>query len=74
MCIRDRTYPDNCCLLVDTYNVLKSGVPNAIRVFNEVVLPKGFRPKSIRLDSGDLAYPVSYTHLLIPTVCRRLPV
>ena len=50
------TYPDNCCLLVDTYNVLKSGVPNAIRVFNEVVLPKGFRPKSIRLDSGDLAY------------------
>ena len=33
------TYPDNCCLLVDTYNVLKSGVPNAIRVFNEVVLP-----------------------------------
>ena len=50
------TYPDNCCLLVDTYNVLKSGVPNAIRVFNEVVLPRGFRPKSIRLDSGDLAY------------------
>ena len=50
------TYPDNCCLLVDTYNVLKSGVPNAIRVFNEVIVPKGFRPKSIRLDSGDLAY------------------
>ena len=50
------TYPDNCCLLVDTYNVLKSGVPNAIRVFNEMIVPKGFRPKSIRLDSGDLAY------------------
>ena len=50
------TYPDNCCLLVDTYNVLKSGVPNAIRVFDEVIKPLGFRPKSIRLDSGDLAY------------------
>lgn len=49
-------YPDNCCLLVDTYNVVKSGVPNAIRVFNDVVLPKGFRPKAIRIDSGDLAY------------------
>lgn len=50
------TYPDNCCLLVDTYNVLKSGVPNAIKVFNDIVLPKGFRPKAIRIDSGDLAY------------------
>lgn len=50
------TYPDNCCLLVDTYNVLKSGVPNAIKVFNDVVLPKGFRPKAIRIDSGDLSY------------------
>ncbi len=49
-------YPDNCCLLVDTYNVVKSGVPNAIRVFNDIVLPKGFRPKAIRIDSGDLAY------------------
>ena len=50
------TYPDNCTLLVDTYNTLKSGVPNAIRVFNEVLVPKGYRPKGIRIDSGDIAY------------------
>ena len=49
-------YPHNCTLLVDTYNVLKSGVPNAIRVFNEVLVPQGFRPAGIRIDSGDLAY------------------
>ena len=51
-----RQYPDNCTLLVDTYNVLKSGIPNAIRVFNEEVLPRGFRPKGIRIDSGDITY------------------
>ncbi len=51
-----RTYPDNCTLLVDTYNVLKSGVPNAIKVFNEEILPRGFRPKGIRIDSGDITY------------------
>ena len=51
-----RTYPDNCTLLVDTYNVLKSGVPNAIKIFNEEVLPRGFRPKGVRIDSGDIAY------------------
>ena len=50
------TYPENCVLLVDTYNVLKSGVPNAIRVFNEVVISAGFRPKGIRIDSGDITY------------------
>ncbi len=50
------SYPSNCVLLVDTYNVLKSGVPNAIRVFNEVLLPKGIRPKGIRIDSGDITY------------------
>ncbi len=49
-------YPHNCILLVDTYNVLKSGIPNAIRVFNEVIVPKGFRPKGIRIDSGDITY------------------
>lgn len=49
-------YPDNCTLLVDTYSVRKSGVPNAIKCFNEVVLPKGFRPKGVRIDSGDIAY------------------
>jgi len=50
------TYPDNCLLLVDTYNVLKSGIPNAIKVFNEVVVPAGHRPKGIRIDSGDITY------------------
>lgn len=49
-------YPDNCTLLVDTYNVVKSGIPNAIRVFDEVIVPKGLRPKGIRIDSGDIAY------------------
>jgi nicotinate phosphoribosyltransferase len=49
-------YPDNALLLVDTYNSLKSGVPNAIRAFDEVLKPLGKRPKGIRLDSGDIAY------------------
>ncbi len=49
-------YPQNCTLLVDTYSVMKSGVPNAIKVFNEVIVPKGFRPKAIRIDSGDITY------------------
>ena len=49
-------YPNNATLLVDTYNVLKSGVPNAIRVFKEVLEPKGITKCGIRLDSGDLAY------------------
>lgn len=50
------TYPDNTVLLVDTYNVLKSGIPNAIKVFDEVLKPLGKRPKAIRIDSGDIAY------------------
>ena len=49
-------YPTNATLLVDTYNTLKSGVPNAIRVFNEVLKPKGITKCGIRLDSGDMAY------------------
>jgi nicotinate phosphoribosyltransferase len=49
-------YPDNAVLLVDTYSVLSSGVPNAIRAFNEEVLPRGFRPAGIRIDSGDITY------------------
>lgn len=49
-------YPNNATLLVDTYNVLKSGVPNAIRVFKEVLLPKGITKCGIRMDSGDLTY------------------
>lgn len=48
-------YPDNCLLLVDTYDTLKSGVPNAIKVFDELKA-KGHKPVGIRLDSGDLAY------------------
>ena len=50
------TYPDNCSLLIDTYNVLKSGLPNAIKVFDEVLKPLGKRPKGIRIDSGDITY------------------
>lgn len=49
-------YPDNPTLLVDTYNTLKSGIPNAIKVFKEVLLPKGKMEFSIRLDSGDISY------------------
>ena len=48
-------FPDNCLLLVDTYDTLRSGVPNAITVFREL-REKGYEPKGIRLDSGDLAY------------------
>lgn len=51
-----RTYPSNCVLLVDTYNTLKSGIPNAIKVFDDIVVPAGFRPKGIRIDSGDITY------------------
>ncbi|MDD3348814.1 MAG: nicotinate phosphoribosyltransferase [Bacilli bacterium] len=51
-----KMYPDSVTLLVDTYNVIKSGVPNAIKAFDEVLLPSGKRPKAIRLDSGDIAY------------------
>lgn len=49
-------YPTNAVLLVDTYNTLKSGVPNAIRAFNEVLRPKGITHCGIRFDSGDIAY------------------
>ena len=49
-------YPDSCLLLVDTYNVLKSGIPNAIKVFDEVLKPLGKRPLGIRIDSGDITY------------------
>ncbi len=51
-----KLYPDNCTLLVDTYNTLREGVPNAIKVFNEEIVSRGFRPKGIRIDSGDIAY------------------
>lgn len=51
-----KAYPNNCVLLVDTYDVLKSGVPNAIRVAKEFLIPNGYKLKGIRIDSGDLAY------------------
>jgi len=49
-------YPHGCTFLIDTYNTLKSGLPNAIKVFDEVLKPQGIRPVAVRLDSGDLAY------------------
>lgn len=51
-----KTFPNNTLLLVDTYDTLKSGVPNAIRVAKEYLIPNGYRLKGIRIDSGDLAY------------------
>ncbi len=51
-----KAYPGNAVLLVDTYNTLHSGVPNAIRAFNEVLKPMGIKKCGIRLDSGDMAY------------------
>ncbi len=50
-----KLFPDSCMLLVDTYNTLESGVPNAIKVFDELVAA-GHKPVGIRIDSGDLAY------------------
>ena len=50
-----KCYPDACLLLVDTYNVLKSGIPNAIKVFNEL-RAEGHEPAGIRIDSGDITY------------------
>lgn len=49
-------YPQNAVLLVDTYNTLKSGIPNAIKAFNDVLKPLGIKKCGIRLDSGDIAY------------------
>lgn len=51
-----KTYPDNCSLLIDTYDIMKEGLPNAIKVFKEELVPNGFRPKSVRIDSGDISY------------------
>lgn len=59
-----KAYPNNCTFLVDTYNVLKSGVPNAIKVFDEVLKPQGIRPAAIRIDSGDITY--------LSKKCRKL--
>ena len=57
-------YPFNATLLVDTYNVLQSGIPNAIKVFDEVLKPKGYRPAGIRIDSGDISY--------LSSKCRKM--
>ncbi len=51
-----KVYPDSCTLLVDTYNVLKSGIPNAIKVFKEYLIPMGYTNGGIRIDSGDITY------------------
>lgn len=55
-CAYARAYPDDCTFVVDTYDTLRSGVPNAIRAFNDVLVPLGKRPKSVRIDSGDITY------------------
>ncbi len=49
-------YPKGCTFLIDTYHTLESGLPNAIKVFDEILKPQGIRPVAVRLDSGDLAY------------------
>ncbi|MCK8060591.1 nicotinate phosphoribosyltransferase [Fusibacter sp. A2] len=59
------TYPDESVLLVDTYDVIKSGVPNAIRVFDEVLVPLNKRPRGIRIDSGDIAYLSKHARVLL---------
>lgn len=51
-----KSNPDNCVFLVDTFDTLRSGIPNAIRVANEYLKPNGYKFKGIRIDSGDLAY------------------
>ena len=51
-----KIYPDNATLLVDTYDVLKSGIPNAIKAFDNVLKPLGIKKCGIRLDSGDITY------------------
>ncbi len=51
-----KSNPNNCVFLVDTYDTLRSGIPNAIKVANEYLTPNGYAFKGIRIDSGDLAY------------------
>lgn len=59
-----KAYPHSTTLLIDTYNVLRSGLPNAIRVFDEVLKPMGARPAGVRIDSGDITY--------LSKKCRRM--
>ena len=51
-----KEYPDNCVLLIDTYDTMDKGLPNAIKAFDEILAPMGKRPKGVRINSGDLAY------------------
>jgi len=51
-----KTYPNSCTLLIDTYNVINSGLPNAIKVFKEYLIPNGYKPAGVRIDSGDITY------------------
>lgn len=51
-----KSNPDNCVFLVDTFDTLRSGVPNAIKVARDYLIPNGYKLKGIRIDSGDLAY------------------
>ena len=51
-----KRYPDDCSVVVDTYDTIRSGIPNAIKAFNDVLVPMGKRPVSIRIDSGDITY------------------
>jgi putative nicotinate phosphoribosyltransferase len=60
-----KIYPDNCVLLVDTYDTLKSGVPNAIKVAQDFLIPMGKRLSGIRLDSGDIAYLTKKTRMML---------
>ncbi|MCR4615776.1 MAG: nicotinate phosphoribosyltransferase [Clostridiales bacterium] len=55
-CAYAKRFPEKCVLLVDTYDTLRSGIPNAIEAFNRELVPNGYRPYAIRIDSGDLAY------------------
>lgn len=55
-CAFAKQYPDDCVLLIDTYDTMDKGLPNAIKTFNQVLAPLGKRPKGVRIDSGDLAY------------------
>ena len=55
-CEYAKRYPNDCSVVVDTYDTIRSGIPNAIKAFNDVLVPMGKRPTSIRIDSGDITY------------------
>lgn len=55
-CEYAKLYPDDCTFVIDTYDTLRSGVPNAVKAFNDVLVPMGKRPAGVRIDSGDITY------------------